>query len=354
MKKTKFLLPLLCTAILLAGCKHNNGDDDTPPHVPTTVGMFILSEGSFNGNNSTMSYCDLSDTSLVVDYFAAQNNGTKLGDTATDLEIYGSKLYTVVNVSNKVIVTDVATGKILSEISMGQADGTDRGPRYVTCGEAKVYVSLWSGEVARIDTTTFAVDYAALSGAFCEGIAISGKKLYVANSGNKGDFYGGQGTVVSVVDLASFKETKTITTVANPNRMATAENGDVYFTTWGNYADVDAQLHRIDPAKDIVSYTFPDVAVGKFALCGDYAYTTHFSYITFESSVKKINLKTNSVEIFLADEPIMYDVSADVKTGDIFYLNEGGDVTCYNNLGVEQYKLPKVGLRPNSIAFWVK
>ena len=63
-----------------------------------TAEMYILSEGLFNQNNSSLARYSFNQQKRTSNYFSA-NNQRGLGDTANDMAIYGNKIYIVVNVS---------------------------------------------------------------------------------------------------------------------------------------------------------------------------------------------------------------------------------------------------------------
>ena len=75
-----------------------------------TAEMYILSEGLFNLNNSTLARYSFETNACMPDYFRTMNR-RGLGDTANDMDIYGGKLYVVVNVSSTVEVIDLHTGR---------------------------------------------------------------------------------------------------------------------------------------------------------------------------------------------------------------------------------------------------
>ena len=64
-----------------------------------TAEMYILSEGLFNQNNSSLARYSFNQQKRTSNYFSA-NNQRGLGDTANDMAIYGNKIYIVVNVSS--------------------------------------------------------------------------------------------------------------------------------------------------------------------------------------------------------------------------------------------------------------
>ncbi|MBV5343397.1 hypothetical protein JZU68_07235, partial [bacterium] len=106
--------------------------------------LYVLSEGLFNMNNSTLARYDLTKQTLVPDFFLATNK-RGLGDTANDMGMYGSKIYVVVNVSSQVEVLDAATGKSLKRIALFDSKGVAREPRFVDFHNGKAYVCSFDG-----------------------------------------------------------------------------------------------------------------------------------------------------------------------------------------------------------------
>lgn len=67
-----------------------SGGDDGMPAETGTAELYILSEGLFNLNNSSLALYSFKNNQLNTDYFRSINR-RGLGDTANDMGIYGSK-----------------------------------------------------------------------------------------------------------------------------------------------------------------------------------------------------------------------------------------------------------------------
>ena len=175
-----FWLPFI---VLFAACD----DMEDKPLVsgvigdPTETGtaeLYVLCEGLFNQNNSSLARFSFGNQKIVSNYFNVIN-GRGLGDTANDLAIYGSKIYTVVNVSSTIEVIDFRTGKSLKQIRMLTESGSSRQPRYITFHKDKAYVCSYDGTVARIDTTSLDIEAIISAGRNPDGICVQNDKLYV-------------------------------------------------------------------------------------------------------------------------------------------------------------------------------
>ena len=173
-----FLLFLL----LFASCDDLE-DTDTPsggdggmPAETGTAELYILSEGLFNLNNSSLALYSFKNNQLNTDYFRSINR-RGLGDTANDMGIYGSKLYIVVNVSSQIEVVDLQSGKSVKQIPMLSENGSSRQPRNIAFDGGKAYVCSFDGTVARIDTASLSIDALTRAGRNPDGICVQNGKL---------------------------------------------------------------------------------------------------------------------------------------------------------------------------------
>ncbi len=111
----------------------------------------------------------------------------RAGDVGNDIKVYGSKLYIVVNVSNKIEVLDARTAKRITSIPLQNC-------RYLAFKDGKAYASSYAGPVAinpkapkgkvvEIDTTSLSIQREVVVGYQPEDMEIVGNQLFVANSG---------------------------------------------------------------------------------------------------------------------------------------------------------------------------
>src|SRR4051794_7678240 len=95
----------LALSILFSACKK---DKTVDPDIPAAnQGIYILSQGLINSNNSSLGFYNELNKEMNQDIFN-QVNMRGLGDTGNDIQLYGSKLYVVMNVSNTVEVMDAS------------------------------------------------------------------------------------------------------------------------------------------------------------------------------------------------------------------------------------------------------
>ncbi|ETZ22946.1 YncE family protein [Pedobacter sp. V48] len=246
----------------------------TPDPNATVKGFYLVNEGNMNMNKASLDYLDYTTGIYRRNIYSEINPEVikGLGDVGNDIGVYGSKLYVVVNISNKVEVMDVKTGKRIKQINITNC-------RYVTFHNGKAYISAYlgtvgdpkapNGIVAEIDTTSLTETKRVDVGRQPEEMAIIGQKLYVANSG--GYSPKNYERTVSVIDLNSFTIIKNIDVAINLHRIKADKYGDLYVTSRGNYYDIPSKMFVIDTQTDQVKKTF-DVGVSNLAIDGDIAY----------------------------------------------------------------------------------
>jgi YVTN family beta-propeller protein len=329
------------------------------PNAPGETGqMYVLSEGLFNLNNSTLSLIDFNNKIINNNYFLFQND-RGLGDTANDMQRYGSKLWIVVNVSSQVEVLDLKTGVSIRRIPFFNTNKIARQPRYIAFSGNKAYVCSFDGTVARIDTSTLAVEATITVGRNPDGITTANGKLYVANSGGL-DAPNFDNTV-SVIDLNSFSETTKIVVGLNPYKLQTDTEGDVYAISRGDNGNIKAKFVRINGQTNEVAQTFDNLPAINFTIHNDTAYLYNYDYIKNTYWIKTFDCKTEKVIVdnFISDNTTIqspFGIFVHPTNGNV-YLTDArsytvkGDLLCFNRNGKLNYKIENIGLNPNSIVF---
>ena len=254
-------------------------------------------------NKCTLDYYDYTSGIYSKNIYAERNPGVvqEMGDVGNDLQIYGGKLYAVVNCSNLVEVMDVTTARHIGSVSIPNC-------RYITFKDKYAYVSSYAGPVemdpnyrrgyvAKIDTTTLQVVDSCTVGYQPEEMVIFGGKLYVANSG--GYRVPDYDHTVSVVDLASFKEIMKIDVAPNLHRMELDAYGNIWVSSRGDYYDIQPMTFIIDTRSDSVVDQLDLLACSDMTLCGDslFVYSNTWSYFTQTSDINYaiVDVKTRQV-----------------------------------------------------------
>ncbi len=361
MKLYKIYLAFIPILLGMAACTPEPKDDVLEiPNMPqndSTAIVWVLNEGLFNMNNATLTYFNFTDKHPVQDYFK-QQNARGLGDTGNDLQLYGSKMYCIVNVSSQVEVIDPQTGKSIKQIPLFGDGGVPRQPRYIAFDKNKAYVCSFDGTVARIDTASLQVEAVVKVGQNPDGICVANNKLYVSNSG--GLNFPDYDNTVSVIDIVSFTEIQKIQVKPNPYRIQADAYGDVYVVSRGNPDEGQYCLQRINSQTDKLEQTFTNLNTLNFTIAGDYAYMYSYNFFTDVMWIKVLNVKTEQIERenFITDGTQLhtpYGINVDPNTGDVYITDAGdftvtGDVYCFSKEGKLKFKFG-AGLNPNSMVF---
>ena len=292
MRILKLLLWLL--PLCLFSCREDEyvtymTDEDTGvPSVENTHfdGLYILNEGNMGANRCTLDYLDLSGTDSTIHYYrniyAERNPSTvkELGDVGNDIGIYGSKLWIVVNCSNKVEVCEARSTRRLGQVNIDNCRylAFDGGFAYVSsyAGPVQVAENCPLGRVYKVDTLTLQKVDSVVVGYQPEEMAIVDGKLYVANSGGyRVPLYDNR---IMVIDLATFQVIKEIEVDVNLHRLLADSHGQLWVSTRGNYFDVAPALYCLKDDKVVARLEIP---ISSMTIVGDSLYYigTTFSYV---------------------------------------------------------------------------
>jgi hypothetical protein len=350
--KFLFLTLTLITTILFFSCSDIDKPIETEPTNNKT--LFILSEGDFNKNNSTLAKFDIETGNVIKEYFREVNK-RKLGAVGNDMLQYGSKLYIVMNVSETIEVVDAATGISIRQISMKSDNGGNRQPRQIAAHGGKVYITSYDDTVTRIDTVTFEKDAIVEVGMDPDGIEISNNKIFVANSGGL-NYLNGYNNTLSIIDITNFTVEKEIEVGVNPTYLGKDSRGNVYLSSLGEYGKNNGMFQKISSNGEVTiidGISSPD----KFVIFENKAYIIHVNYES-SYSVLVYDCLTDQIvtDNFVTDDTeigIIHSIDVDEKTGDIFIMESDyitpGTVYCFDNKGELKYKIPLVGLNPTVI-----
>ena len=311
----QYLLYIILLSVLSA-CRTDDiiiyaEDENTGVKAVTSevIGMYVLNEGNMGSNKCTLDYLDLSANDSTIHYnrniFAERNpNEVKeLGDVGNDIQIYGSRLWLVINCSNKVEVCRASDAVKIGKIDIPNC-------RYVTFDGGYAYVSSYVGPVAinsdaprgrvyKVDTLTLQKVDSVVVGYQPEEMAVVDGKLYVANSG--GYRVPEYDHTVSVIDLASFTEERQIDVAVNLHRCRTDKYGQLWVSSRGDYYDNPSGLYWLqsDAHGQMQLKGKMDMPVSDLCIDGDSLYYlgTEFNYTTmnYEQSLGIMNVRTHEI-----------------------------------------------------------
>ncbi|MBB4035641.1 DNA-binding beta-propeller fold protein YncE [Dysgonomonas hofstadii] len=332
-----------------------------PQEIIGYKGFYLLNEGNMGSNKSTLDYYDFS-TGIYKRNIYAEINPTvpkELGDVGNDIGIYGSKLYAVINCSNKVEVMEAETTKRITQIEIPNC-------RFIKFHHRYAYVTSYAGPVmidpnyeqigfvAKIDTATLKEVDRCLVGFQPDELDIVNGKIYVANSGG----YMGAGSTdgyertVSVIDIATFKEEKRIDVAYNLERIKADKRGNLWVSSRGDYKGLPARLFFLDVEKQQITDTIP-IAATNYWIDDEflYVYGTEWSYITNDWTISYSVIDTRTHEIITkniitdgTDKEIEkpYGIMVHPETKDIFITDAGNYVTpgllyCFDKDGKKKW-----------------
>ncbi|KMQ66219.1 lipoprotein [Chryseobacterium angstadtii] len=362
MKKLNFCL-LAFTLFFLFSCrtddyvvpsekKEVSTGEDTP-----IKGFYLLNEGNMGSNKCTLDYFDYATGTYHKNIYAEINPSVvkELGDVGNHIMIYGSKMYVVVNVSNKIEVLEAKTAKRIKTIQLQNC-------RYMSFKGNKVYASSYAGpvdlnpnsppgKVVEIDTTSLAIERQVVVGYQPEEIEIIGNQLFVANSG--GYMFPNYDKTVSVIDLNSFTETKKIDVAINLHRIKKDNYGDLYVSSRGDYYNIPSSLFLVDAATGVVKKDF-HVAVSGMTIVNDklYYYGNEFNYNThsYTKTFGIIDVKTEQIisnkiidQAYVDEIKAPYGIAVNPYTEDIYLTDARNYVTtgyiyCFDKGGKFKWK----------------
>ena len=276
------------------------------------VGMYLLNEGNMGSNKSTLDYLDLSGNEPTVHYlrniYSERNPNTvmMLGDVGNDIQIYGSRLWLVINCSNKVEVAQSSNAVRIGKVDIPNC-------RYVNFSDRYAYVSSYVGavyststsplgSVYKVDTLSLAKVDSCSVGYQPEEMAIIGDKLYVANSGGYQGMTGqGYESTLSVIDLDRMQETEKIVVAPNLHRVRKDKYDQLWVTSRGNYMESESKIYWLGKGADgkmqVVGHL--DQPVSDLCIVGDslYFYGSQYNEVTMKNTITYgiINVRTHKI-----------------------------------------------------------
>lgn len=347
-------------ASVLVSCDKDE-DELTPPDTNMASGSYILNEGNYQTNSANLAIYNPDKKEKTYNVFETIN-GRKLGDTAQDMLIYGSKKYISVYGSQKIEVIDNENKSIVT-INKGLNDKALQ-PRSFTAYQGKVYVTLFDGYVACIDTTSLAIEKEVKVGRNPESIVVANNKLYVANSGGMDyDKPIGYDNTVSVIDPVSFKVINTIEVVINPSQLVVDSQNKVYLISMGNYEDVLNTLQCIDSNTDkvkiITEFNATTMAVYNttlYAIYGQYN-SPEANFIKYDTAKEKVITQNFITDETQVGDPAscFYKIKVDPSSETIYIISAtskaNADIYVFTAAGKLYDKIDAGGLSTAGVYF---
>ena len=330
------------------------------------IGMYLLNEGNMGSNKATIDYIDFIKGIYVRNIYGERNPNVikELGDVGNDIQVYGNRLYAVINCSHKVEVMDLHSCRRIGQIDIPNC-------RYIRFHGDKAYVSSYVGPVSidpnaqlgaifEVDTATLRITRQVTVGYQPEEFEIVGDYLYVANSGGyRAPDYD---STLSVIDLQDFRQIKKIPVCVNPHRVRKDYNNRLWITSRGDHKDVLPQLTCFSPIANSLLPITKTPAVSEMVIVGDsmYYYGTHWNEQTMSNQITYgvLNIQypiannqypISNIRSFISDETeqnikIPYGIQVNPYNGDIYITDaknyvSSGQLHCYSREGKRKWSV---------------
>ena len=337
------------------------------------AGMYLVNEGNMGSNKCTLDFLDFQNGYYIRNLYSERNPTVikELGDVGNDIQIYGNKLYVVVNCSHKVEVLDAASGIRITQIDIPNCRYIRfyRGHAFVTSYVAPVQIDpdAPQGAVYRIDTMTMQVDAKVTVGYQPDELEVLGEYLYVANSGGyRAPDYD---NTVSVIEIERFKQVRKIPVGINLHRIRKDGYGKLWVTSRGDYNLTHSNLYvlekRVGYNEMVVSDTL-NIPCSNMYISGDslFYYATEWNMNTQQNEISygiihvktKETISTNFItdgtekDIRVPYGIMIHPVSKDIYVTDAKNYVSSGTLYCYTKDGKRKWGV-RTGDIPAHMAF---
>lgn len=362
MKKYLYLSLMAATLLGITACSDDKDPKD-PNDAEGYADAYVLCQGNqpnkIPGNLNTLDYAN---KTAANDIFSNANGGMSLGDTPQCGVAYGSKIYVGTSVSSTVQIMDGKTYKFIKTITLPVPGVEGTQPRSMVAHRGKIYISMYDGYVARLDTLTLEIDKSVKVGPNPEIMALRDEKLYVPNSFGMAYLQNlPYGKTASIVDIATMTKTSDFAVPENPKEFINTSDG-LYLLCNGNYSDTKAALYKVNGDLSCTEVTKAAMAAagnGKIYIINqDYYSEEKNTYYVYDFSTRKVT----PWEILKPDYPsgLAYDaatgrilVSSYVMNGEYPSYDLPGYVNVYGSDNKFSSKYT-VGAGPTCIFFHTK
>ncbi len=341
------------------------------------IGMYLLNEGNMGSNKCTLDYVDFAQGYYVRNLYAERNPQVikELGDVGNDIQIYGSRIYAVINCSNKIEVLDARTARRIGQINIPNV-------RYVRFHKGYAYATSYvgpvqlnnpdavQGAVYKVDTLSLKPVAKCTVGFQPDELCVLGQYIYVANSG--GYMAPNYDKTVSVIEIEGFKQVEKIPVGINLHHVKADKYGKLWVTSRGDYQSIHSNLYVLakkSGRNEMVVTDTLNIPCSNFCISGDslYYYATEWNNYTQKNTITYgiVNVKTKKKvsDSFIADGTekditIPYGINIHPETHDIYVTDaknyvSSGVLHCYNRYGVKKWSV-RAGDIPAHMCFLTK
>ncbi len=337
------------------------------------AGFYLLNEGNMGSNKSTLDYIDFENGSYTRNLYAERNPNVvkELGDVGNDVQIYGSKMYAVINCSHKVEVLDARSCVRLGQIDIPNCRyiAFDKGYAYITSyvGPVGVDPNAQLGAVFQVDTATLKITQEVTVGYQPEELVIQEGLIYVANSG--GYRKPNYDNTLSVIDIATMRQVRKIPVGINLHRIRADRYGKLWVSSRGDSETVPSRLFVLEMdsrTRRMEVRDTLDIACSEMDICGDslYLYSVEWDYAKQENRITYgiVDVLTGSLlsNNFITDGSegeiaVPHGLKVNPESGEIYVTDaknyvSSGNLHCYGRDGVRRWSV-RTGDVPAHMAF---
>ncbi len=367
----KIMLPAFVLALTLASCEKSEEEPWNPDAPTISNGAYILNQGnSYNHIDGSLNLIDYTASASSLSVFKGAN-GRTLGDCPQCGVAYGSKLYIGMSESRTIEIVDRSTYKSLKQIRLDDVKFNGKTPRSMVAHDGAIYISMYEGYVAKLDTLSAAVSAEVKVGPNPEIMCLHKGKLYVPNSDGN-NYQVSYGKTASVVDINSFTVTDTFDTGLNPYEFF-SDGNHLYLHCRGDYFTVPGMVYEIGSdlkGKEIAEATLVGFGAGKLYLVNQpYPKTTEEAdYKVYDIASGKISdwnierpdyasaiaVDELSGKLLIASYILQTYTNPDGSTSTGADYNAPGYVNLYNSTSYDFEKKFGIGSGPAYIFFNTK
>jgi DNA-binding beta-propeller fold protein YncE len=351
MKHIKIII-LFLFIIILIGCSKDDNIVNSIENTESSL-VYVVNEGNFMKGNASLSLYMVDSNRIVGDIFQTVN-GKKLGDVAQNMYINSGKGYIVVNNSNKIVIIDIKTNKIIDTLTTKL-----NSPRSICFILNKMYISNLYGSSITIlngeNYKTFVKEISVKPNP--DEMIISNNKIFCCNASG----YNAPSTNLAIIDPSTDLVAKNLKIGYNPIMIKTLDQNTLVILCSGEYNDYT------NPNDDIFAKLFivnssTDVVMDSIAIGGHpYDFTIDSdgnAYILGETSVIKLNVKTKTISNSNFIPGMYYSIDFEPSRKEL-YISDAkdfvstGDILVYDLNGAQKKKF-QAGIIPGAFCFHSK
>jgi len=239
--QSKSILLLITFAVLLTGLSACSDDPVSDIGEEQLTSILVANEGNFSDGDGSLTSYD-PETGQAVQQRFSQVNGRPLAAIIQAVVETDNRVFIVTNNADKIEVVDRESLESLGTITFENGVAP---AGFALADGNKGYVSdLFTNTIHVVDLENFELTGTQVDvGSNPQGMAISGNRLFVANSGF------GSGNTISVVDTETDMVIENVQVGAGPIKLVADDDGMIWVVSGGNRA-FDEDFNP-DPENDI-------------------------------------------------------------------------------------------------------